>query len=52
MRNEAKFRERNKAIRSTFDFDVLRPEIRRLMVAARDRLVAVVAPRRLRRLAE
>ena len=43
MRNEAKFRERNKAIRSTFDFDVLRPEIRRLMVAARDRLVAVAA---------
>ncbi len=37
-RNEGKYQKRNKAKRSTFDFEVLRPEIVDLMVDARQRL--------------
>ncbi|MBL8796423.1 MAG: DUF4954 family protein [Planctomycetia bacterium] len=44
-RNEAKFRRRNQARRTAFDFAVFRPEIVELMRVARQRLEAV-APRR------
>ncbi len=37
-RNELKFRRRNLARRSVFDFDVFRPDIIDMMLAARDRL--------------
>ena len=40
-RNEGKFRERNKARRSAFDFEVFRPDIVELMIEARARLAAV-----------
>lgn len=37
-RNEGKYKKRNKARRSKFDFEVLRPEIVELMIEARRRL--------------
>jgi carbonic anhydrase/acetyltransferase-like protein (isoleucine patch superfamily) len=37
-RNEGKYKARNKAKRTIFDFDVFRPEILDMMVDARDRL--------------
>ncbi|NOZ63954.1 MAG: DUF4954 family protein [Caldiserica bacterium] len=37
-RNEGKYRKRNKARRSRFDFEVLRPDIVDLMIEARERL--------------
>lgn len=37
-RNEGKYRKRNKARRSKFDFEVFRPDIIDLMITARDRL--------------
>ncbi|MFH1708948.1 MAG: DUF4954 family protein [Planctomycetota bacterium] len=39
-RNEGKYQKRNKARRSTFAFEVFRPEIIDLMLAARERLAA------------
>jgi hypothetical protein len=44
-RNEGKYLKRNKAKRSTFDFEVFRPEIVDLMVAARDKLRSAAADR-------
>jgi hypothetical protein len=44
-RNEGKYRKRNKAKRTRFDFTVFRPEIIDLMKAARDRLRDVAPPR-------
>jgi len=41
-RNEAKYKKRNKARRTNFDFTVFRPEIIEFMLKARDRLNAVV----------
>ncbi len=41
MRNEAKFRRRNKARRSDFDFDIFRPDIMTMMEDGRRRLVAI-----------
>ena len=41
MRNEAKFRRRNKARRSEFDFDIFRPAIMTMMEDALHRLVAI-----------
>ncbi len=40
-RNEEKFKKRNKAKRTTFDFDVFRPHIVDLMIDARNRLLEV-----------
>lgn len=40
VRNEAKYRKRNKARRDTFEFTILRPEIIAMMVTARARLQA------------
>ena len=40
-RNEGKFKKRNKAKRTTFNFEVLRPEIVELMKEARERLQGV-----------
>lgn len=40
-RNEAKFRERNKATRSVFTFKALRPETVDLIIRARDRLAGI-----------
>ncbi|PIQ83004.1 MAG: hypothetical protein COV76_00690 [Candidatus Omnitrophica bacterium CG11_big_fil_rev_8_21_14_0_20_64_10] len=37
-RNEGKYKKRNKAKRSSFDFEVFRPEIVDMMVSARERL--------------
>jgi hypothetical protein len=37
-RNEGKYKKRNKAMRSRFDFDVLRPDTIHMMVEARSRL--------------
>jgi hypothetical protein len=42
-RNEEKYKKRNKAQRTAFDFTVFRPEIVDLMAAARDRLRQVAA---------
>jgi len=39
-RNEAKYKKRNKARRSTFDFEVFRPHIIDLCIEARNRLAA------------
>lgn len=39
-RNEGKYRKRNKARRSTFDFEVFRPETVDMMLEARERLQA------------
>ncbi len=44
-RNEAKFRRRNLARRSVFDFDVFRPEIIDRMIVARDRLMNIREPK-------
>lgn len=44
-RSEAKFRQRDRARRTVFDFTVLRPEIVRLMVRARDELAGVARER-------
>jgi len=44
-RNEAKFRRRNLARRSAFDFDVFRPEIINRMIRARDRLMNIREPK-------
>jgi carbonic anhydrase/acetyltransferase-like protein (isoleucine patch superfamily) len=44
-RNEAKFRERNKATRSVFTFEALRPETVDLVVRARDRLAGIAEKR-------
>jgi len=46
-RNEGKYKARNKARRSTFDFEVLRPEIIDMMLEARARLQAVEHPKEL-----
>ena len=46
-RNEGKYQARNKARRSTFDFEVLRPEIIDMMLDARARLQAVEHPKEL-----
>lgn len=40
-RNEGKYTKRNKARRTKFDFEVLRPEIVDMMVEARERLAAI-----------
>lgn len=40
IRNETKYRRRNRARRDTFDFTILRPGIIDMMVTARDRLLA------------
>ena len=40
-RNEAKFRNRDRARRSTIEYEVFRPEIIDMMIRARDRLVSV-----------
>ena len=40
-RNEAKYQQRNRARRESFDFDVFRPEIIELMRVARDRMMQV-----------
>jgi hypothetical protein len=44
IRSERKNRERNKAMRTRFDFTVFRPEIVDCLVAARDLLCAVKTP--------
>ncbi len=46
-RNEGKYQARNKARRSTFDFEVLRPDIVTQMLDARTRLQAVGQPKEL-----
>lgn len=38
LRNESKYRSRNKSKRNTFDFTILRPSIIDMMIIARDRL--------------
>lgn len=45
MRNEIKFRRRNRARRTSFSFEVLRPEIIDRMVIARNRLKNVAEPK-------
>ena len=42
-RSEGKFRKRNKARRSEFDFEVFRPDIMELVIKARDALESVTA---------
>ncbi|MCK4349664.1 MAG: hypothetical protein KAX13_02335, partial [Candidatus Krumholzibacteria bacterium] len=42
-RNEGKFRKRNKARRSVFDFEVFRPDIMDLVIKAREALESVTA---------
>ncbi len=41
QRNEAKFRQRNRATRSVFPVDVLRPDTMDLVIEARNRLAAI-----------
>jgi len=46
-RNEGKYKARNKARRSEFDFEVLRPDTVEMMLDARARLQAVAQPKEL-----
>lgn len=44
-RNEGKYKKRNKALRTAFEFDVFRPETIGLMIEARNRLRSVISPK-------